>query len=102
VQAQQSLFRSSSVGDLTRFISSYFDTRTGPKSAPASYTQIAAALEHPPPKVLFVSDVTTELDAARRAGMATALCVRPPAVPPTSGEHPIIQAFDELFEERTT
>jgi enolase-phosphatase E1 len=99
VQAQQSLFRSSVVGDLTRFISSYFDTRTGPKAAPASYTQIAAALGHSPSRVLFVSDVTAELDAARRAGMATALCVRPPAAPSTSGEHPVIRSFNELFEE---
>jgi enolase-phosphatase E1 len=99
VQAQRSLFRSSSVGDLTRFISSYFDTRTGPKAAPASYTQIAAALGHSPSRVLFVSDVTTELDAAQRAGMATALSVRPPAVPPTASGHPVIRSFDELFEE---
>ena len=99
VQAQQSLFRSSAVGDLTRFISSYFDTRTGPKTAPASYTQIAAALGHSPSRVLFVSDVTAELDAARRAGMGTALCVRPPAAPHTSGEHPVIRSFNELFEE---
>jgi enolase-phosphatase E1 len=101
VQAQQSLFRSSVVRDLTRFISSYFDTRTGPKAAPASYTQIAASLGHTPSQVLFVSDVTAELDAARRAGMATALCVRPPAVPPTASGHAMIQTFEELFEERT-
>jgi enolase-phosphatase E1 len=99
VQAQQSLFRSSAVGDLTRFISSYFDTRTGPKAAPASYAQIAASLGHPPSQVLFVSDVTAELDAARKAGMATALCVRSPAVPPTWGEHAMIRSFDELFED---
>jgi enolase-phosphatase E1 len=99
VQAQQSLFRNSAVGDLTRFISSYFDTRTGPKAAPASYTQIAAALGHAPSQVLFVSDVAAELDAARRVGMVTALCVRPPALPPTTSEHPVIRSFDELFEE---
>jgi enolase-phosphatase E1 len=99
VQAQQSLFRSSAVGDLTRFISSYFDTRTGSKAAAASYGQIAAALGHPPSEVLFLSDITAELDAARQAGMATALCVRPPALPPTSGEHPVIRSFDQLFED---
>jgi enolase-phosphatase E1 len=99
VQAQQSLFRSSAVGDLTPYIRSHFDTRTGPKAAPASYTQIAAALGHSPSRVLFVSDVTAELDAARRAGMATALCVRPPAVQPTAGEHATIRSFDELLEE---
>jgi enolase-phosphatase E1 len=99
VQAQQSLFRSTQVGDLTRFLRSYFDTRTGPKSASASYTQIAAALGHRPAQVLFVSDVAGELDAARKAGMTTALCVRPPGNPPTSSEHPVIRSFDELFED---
>jgi enolase-phosphatase E1 len=31
----------------------------------------------PPRQILFVSDVGAELDAARAAGMATALAVRP-------------------------
>ena len=76
VQAQRSLFRNSVAGDLTRFIRAYFDTTTGPKREPESYGRIAAALERSPPEVLFVSDIAAELDAARAAGMQTALCVR--------------------------
>ena len=96
VQAQRSLFTSVATGDLTRFIVAYFDTTTGPKAAPESYGRIAAALERSPSEVLFVSDVGAELDAARTAGMRTALCVRTPGSAPSTAAHPVIHAFDQL------
>ncbi|MFL5518504.1 MAG: acireductone synthase [Gemmatimonadales bacterium] len=96
VQAQRSLFRSSTAGDLTRFILAYFDTTTGPKTAPMSYARIAAALERDPTEVLFVSDVGAELDAALMAGMQTALCMREQGSPPATGAHPVIGTFDEV------
>jgi enolase-phosphatase E1 len=96
VQAQRSLFRSSVAGDLTRFILAYFDTTTGPKTAPMSYARIAAALERSPSQVLFLSDICAELDAALTAGMRTALCVRTPGSTPSTGTHPVIHALDQL------
>jgi enolase-phosphatase E1 len=96
IQAQRSLFTSTATGDLTRFIGSYFDTTTGPKTAPDSYVRIAAALERPPSEVLFVSDVVAELDAARTAGTRTALCVRTPGSAPATAAHPVIHEFDQL------
>ena len=96
VQAQRSLFRNSVAGDLTRFIRAYFDTTTGPKGDAESYARIAAALERSPPEVLFVSDIGAELDAARTAGMQTALCARTPGSAPLTGTHPVIHAFDQL------
>ena len=96
IQAQRSLFSHTPAGDLTRFIRAYFDTTTGPKGAPESYTTIAAALERSPSEVLFISDITAELDAARQAGMRTALCVRTPGSAPPAGGHPVIRAFDQL------
>jgi enolase-phosphatase E1 len=96
VQAQRSLFTSTAAGDLTRFIRAYFDTTTGPKTAPQSYTRIAEALERSPSEVLFLSDIGAELDAARAAGMRTALCVRTPGSAPTSGVHPVIRTFDDI------
>jgi len=96
VQAQRSLFASTAAGDLTRFIRAYFDTTTGPKTAPDSYGRIAAALERSPAEVLFLSDVAAELDAARTAGMRTALCVRAPGSAPSAGAHPVIHALDQL------
>jgi enolase-phosphatase E1 len=96
VQAQRSLFASTAAGDLTRFIRSYFDTTIGPKTAPDSYARIAAALERSPSDVLFLSDVGAELDAARTAGMRTALCVRTPGSAPSAGAHPVIRTFDDV------
>jgi enolase-phosphatase E1 len=95
VQAQRSLFTSTAAGDLTRFIRAYFDTTTGPKTAPDSYVRIAAALERSPSEVLFLSDIVAELDAALTAGMQTALCVRTPGSTPAAGAHPVIRAFDD-------
>jgi enolase-phosphatase E1 len=97
VQAQRSLFRSSTAGDLSRFIQGYFDTTTGPKTAPESYARIAAALGRSPSDVLFVSDVGAELDAARKAGMATALSVRGAELPSAVGDHPVVRSFDQLL-----
>jgi enolase-phosphatase E1 len=97
IQAQQSLFANSATGDLTRFIRAYFDTTTGPKGAPESYVRIAAALARAPADLLFVSDVPAELDAASKAGMRTALCVRNPGSPPGTSGHPIIHDFGQLF-----
>jgi enolase-phosphatase E1 len=78
-------------------LAGYFDTTTGPKREAASYRQIAAALRHPGSTVLFISDVTGELDAARAAGMRTVLCTRGPALPDDSpAVHPRIRSFAEL------
>jgi enolase-phosphatase E1 len=94
VQAQRDLFATAAAGDLTRYIRAYFDTTTGPKSAPPSYASIAAELGHPPGSILFVSDVAAELDAAQAAGMATALCVRGPESPDAG--HRVIRTLDDL------
>lgn len=75
--AQRLLFSSTSYGDLTALISAYFDTAVGAKTAADSYRHIARMLKCQPPELIFVSDVTAELDAARDAGCATRLCVRP-------------------------
>ena len=96
VQAQRDLFRTTTAGDLSRFIRANFDTTTGPKGVAQSYARIAAALERSPSEMLFVSDVGAELDAAQAAGMRTAVCVRTPASPPATGGHPVIRRFDEI------
>ena len=97
VLAQEELFRNTIHGDLTRFISSYFDTRVGPKKQVSSYSKIAQSLGNPANEILFVSDVVAELDAALLAGMMTALAVRPgnPSNQERTG-HPVIRSFEEL------
>ncbi len=97
VQAQRCLFAHSSAGDLTPFIRAYFDTTTGPKTAAQSYERIAAALQRAPRAVLFLSDVRAELDAARAAGLETALCVRSRDTDSSPGGHPVLHTFDEAL-----
>lgn len=95
VLAQRLLFAHTTEGDLTPLIQGYFDTTTGPKKEAGSYRRIADALPAAPAAVLFVSDVPAELDAARQAGMGTALCVRGDAAPPAS-DHPVLRSFDGI------
>ena len=91
VLAQRLLFTYSEAGDLERFLSAHFDTTTGSKTEPASYRRIADALGRAPAEVLFLSDVTAELDAARLAGMATALVARESVAPVT--DHTVLRDF---------
>lgn len=76
VLAQQLLFSYTNHGDLTPFISHYFDTKTGEKKSDESYSKIAEKLGLKEQEILFISDVLAELDAARAAGLQTALSIR--------------------------
>jgi enolase-phosphatase E1 len=76
VLAQQLLFAHTEAGDLTKYISDYFDTNVGKKGEASSYERIAQALNLPPNEIMFISDVLTELDAAREAGIKTLLSIR--------------------------
>lgn len=96
VLAQKLLFANSTAGDLSPFLSGYFDTGVGAKGEAGSYRRIVEALDVVPSHVLFVSDVVTELDAARNAGLRTLLCVRRPAHSPASSTHGIVTSFDAI------
>lgn len=97
VLAQQLLFAHTEVGDLTPFISHYFDTGVGKKGEPESYRRIAAQIGINPGEILFISDVVAELAAAREAGMKVALSIRPGNPPQNSPQqYPIIHSFDEI------
>ncbi len=94
IAAQKNFYRYANVGDLSKYISAHFDTTTGPKREQASYVAIAAALKTSPNAIVFYSDVVAELDAAKTAGMQTALVVRPGNKPVPEGHgHRVIQSF---------
>ena len=95
VLAQKLIFGHTSAGDLTAHLSGFFDTTTGPKREAGSYRRIAAALGQPPGDVLFVSDSFAELDAAREAGLDTAIAIRSDTLP-TSRAHRPVTTFDRL------
>jgi enolase-phosphatase E1 len=97
VLAQQLLFAHTEAGDLTSFISNYFDTSVGKKGDAESYRRIAETIGLPPNELLFVSDITTELAAANEAGMKTVLSIRPGNQPQQHAEqYQTIESFDEL------
>lgn len=97
VLAQQLLFAHTEAGDLTPFISHYFDTGVGKKGEAESYRRIAEAIKLQPREILFISDIVAELAAAREVGMKIALSLRPGNQPQDSrDEFPIIHSFDEL------
>lgn len=95
VPAQKLLFGYSDEGDITPFFDGFFDTRVGAKREVESYKTIAKSIAIPEAEVLFLSDVTAELDAARSAGMQTVQLVRTPDI--ATGDHPRVSNFTELL-----
>lgn len=82
VHAQKLLFAHTRAGDLTGLFTGWFDTTTGPKTAPASYARIATVLDVRPAEALFLSDAAPELEAARGAGLQAVGIARGAEVPP--------------------
>ncbi len=82
VHAQKLLFAHTRAGDLTGLFTGWFDTTTGPKTAPASFARIATVLDVRPAEALFLSDAAPELDAARAAGLQAVGIARGADVPP--------------------
>jgi enolase-phosphatase E1 len=97
VLAQRLIFGTTQYGDLTREIDAYFDTAVGPKRESDSYAAIARELGVAPQSILFLSDVTAELDAASSAGCRTALVARPGNPPqPSRPAMPTIKTLAEV------
>lgn len=96
VLAQKLLFAHTETGDHSDLIDEHFDTEVGSKVSSTSYQEIARRLERSPSGITFVSDVTNELKAAREAGMATLLCVRPGNPPQAERDQfRVIHSFSE-------
>ena len=97
IDAQKLFFSHTCAGDLTPHLRGHYDTTTGPKREAASYRAIAADMGMEPREILFISDVGEELDAARQAGMATALAIRPGNREPGGLlEHEALELFTEI------
>jgi enolase-phosphatase E1 len=59
-----------------------------------SYRKIAEAIGLGPEQILFISDVTGELEAASQAAMKTIMSIRPGNEP--QSQYPSIRSFDEI------
>lgn len=76
IAAQKQIFGFSEDGDLTVYLSNYFDTTTGGKRDTATYSKIAEELSLQPSEILFLSDIYQELEAADQAGFQTIQLIR--------------------------
>lgn len=77
VHAQKLIFGYSEAGDLTPFISAYFDTKVGGKRERASYERIARETNFRSQDITFFSDIPEELEAAEAAGLKVLHVLRP-------------------------
>lgn len=102
VHAQQLFFQHTSAGDVRGWFAAHHDTSTGSKLDPASYVAIARGLEREPRALLFLSDSSAELEAARAAGVETCWIQRGSAAPPlangavSSAAHPRASTFFDV------
>ena len=94
VKAQQLLFGHTGFGDLTPLFAGYFDTRIGAKGETAAYRHICEETGLAAGEMLFLSDVTAELDAAAAVGFHTLQLVRDAGV--DGGQHRQVTDFDEI------
>jgi enolase-phosphatase E1 len=101
VYAQKLLFGHTEYGDLTPLFSGYFDTHIGGKREQQSYDNIAKQLDIPANRLLFLSDIKEELDAAKAAGFQTIWLVRDSA-PDPQAEHRQVDNFDQIDVGRNT
>jgi len=97
IAAQKLFFGHCEAGNLLGYFSGHFDTTTGPKKEAKSYDAIAAQVGEAAEKVLFISDIVAELDAAKEIGMDTRLSIRPGNKPVEDGHtHEAITSFAQV------
>jgi len=99
VLAQQNLFRTTASGDLTSYISVFFDTRVGSKIEAESYKKIAASFSYTSRQFLFISDTQKEIEAAQSAGMQALLCLREEHSAPATASVGVIHDFSGVFPD---
>ncbi len=97
IAAQKLFFGHSVAGDLLQLFSAHYDTTTGPKKEAESYRKIVADVGVEANRIVFVSDVPAELDAAAEAGLQTVLSIRPGnAVVEDDTKYYSVESFENL------
>lgn len=94
IEAQKLLFPHTEFGNLVDLFGNFFDTNIGAKRDVDSYRRIAAALKERPAQILFLSDVSAELDAAKIAGFLTHQICRDGLLEQSA--HPHSNSFTEI------
>jgi len=76
VEAQKLMFGYTEQGDLTAYISGYFDTNSGAKNTAESYTKIAKEMGVGASEIAYFTDVPAEGKCAAEAGMQVTVVER--------------------------
>ena len=98
IAAQKLFFSFSDFGDMSWLFNGYFDTTSGGKKETASYHTICQTIGVDPSDILFLSDVSEELDAALQAGLQTCQLLRPNDNPAPAHNHRQAHTFAEVAE----
>lgn len=100
VEAQKLFFGHTVHGNLLPRFSAHYDTTIGSKKEAPSYRRIVDDVGVVGEQILFLSDVPAELDAAREAGLRTALARRPENPDVEAAAHPEFTSFAEIHVAR--
>jgi enolase-phosphatase E1 len=98
VKAQHLLFKYSDYGDIRGLFTGFFDTNVGAKQELKAYKTIVDQLPFHSENMLFLSDVASELDAAKAAGLKTLHLIRDGQS--TTKMHPYINNFSQFELEQ--
>lgn len=93
--AQKLIYGHTQQGDVTPLFSRFFDLRVGGKKDETSYRNILLETGWKPEDVLFLSDVTAELDAAADAGLQVCQIARPEDGTVAGKRHPVVATLPE-------
>jgi enolase-phosphatase E1 len=99
ISAQKLLFTYSCEGNLTQYLSGFFDTSVGFKQETESYLNILKTIECDGKNVMFLSDIPGEVIAARKADIKCMLLTRENNAPLTDEirrEFQVVSNFDEI------
>jgi enolase-phosphatase E1 len=100
VLAQRLLFSTVPSGDLTKYISAFFDIGVGSKMESKSYKNIASLMSRCSKDFLFISDTIKEILAAHEAGMQVILCKRNMyGFESSQSNNNVIHSFEEIFPD---
>jgi enolase-phosphatase E1 len=95
ILAQKLIFKYSNLGDLSQYISKYFDTGVGSKRDEKSYLNILNQLNAKSNEVVFFTDIYEEALASSTVGITSYILMREGSTPITQDNHTKILNFKD-------
>ena len=100
IQAQKLFFQYSLYGDARSLFNDYFDTTIGIKKNQDSYKKISQAIGISSGQILFLSDIESELNAAKNVGYDTCWVIRPDDsevdIETIQSDHQVVSSFHDI------